>query len=99
MEEKKCITLAVTATMCQKCPLSEDCPDKYRMMVTAIDDNGGVAVEAAASATEDAAAPIIRETMQIKGREGQTITVYKDAFMKELNAPFNIALGGIGFAT
>lgn len=80
---------------CQKCPDRDKCNHK-RMEACAYYDEPQIAVSAGVGAGVSAAAPALRETMQIN-IGGVMTTVYKDEIEKEiykaLRKPFALNYG------
>lgn len=70
------------AEKCQKCPNRDKC-DHKRMEACAYYDEPQIAANAGVSVGISAAAPALRETMQINVG-GVMTTVYKDEIEKEL---------------
>lgn len=75
---------------CQKCPFVDTCENK-RMEALAYLSEPMIA-EVGQSASISAAAPVIRETMEIRV-DGKTLTVYKDEIEKELYKSLYYGLG------
>lgn len=75
---------------CQKCPFVDTCENK-RMEALAYLSEPMIA-EVGQSASISAAAPVIRETMEICV-DGKTLIVYKDEIEKELYKSLYSGLG------
>lgn len=75
---------------CKKCPFVDTCENK-RMEALAYLPEPMIA-EAGRSASMSAAAPVIRETMEIRV-DGKTLFVYKDDVEKELYKSLYSGLG------
>ncbi|MDE7185416.1 MAG: hypothetical protein K2O40_13355 [Lachnospiraceae bacterium] len=88
-------TISQMAEKCQKCPKRDKC-DHKRMEMCAYIDDSQIAMSAGVSAGVSAAAPALRETMQINVGGAMT-TVYKDEIEKEiykaLREPFMLNYG------
>ncbi len=88
-------TISQMAEKCQKCPKRDKC-DYKKMCACAYIDEPQIAREAGISAGVSAAAPALRETMQINVG-GVMTTVYKDEIEKEiykaLREPFMLNYG------
>lgn len=75
---------------CQKCPFVDTCENKRMEALAYLPEP--MIVEAGQSASMSAAAPVLRETMEIRV-DGKTLTVYKDDIEKELYKSLYSGLG------
>lgn len=73
--------LSKLSEKCQKCPHSETCDHKQMEALGFLPEP--CATTATQTSVADMAAPILRETMEIRV-DGRPMTVYKDQIEKEL---------------
>lgn len=75
---------------CQKCPFVSKCKNKQMEALAYLPEP--MIANASQSMMESAAAPALRETMEIHV-DGKTLTVYKDEIEKELYKSLYSGLG------
>lgn len=75
---------------CRKCPFVDGCENKRMEALAYLPES--MTAEASQSNAMNAAAPILRETMEIRVN-GETLTVYKDKIEEELYKSLYSGLG------
>lgn len=84
------MSLSRLSEKCKKCPFVDTCENKRMEALVYLPEP--MIAEAGQSASMSAAAPVIRETMEIRV-DGKTLIVYKDDIEKELYKSLYSGLG------